>query len=226
MHRPIVFSAALASALAAGSLLGAPGAHADETPAPVGQPDAPTVETPGRTGRADDAPLPSSEPVAAPESPVVVRTGRVGDVPEPSATDDADDADDADPEVDVPPEPSPPRSTPAGPDRSTPAAGPTTGAGAAPEGPAPEDAGSAPPASAPPVPASAVPATHTVVAGDNLWEIAAARLAVISGRARAELGAVEIAPYWTRVCMLNRDRLASGDESLIYPDEVIELPEP
>ena len=78
------------------------------------------------------------------------------------------------------------------------------------------------PGPVPPVPA--VPLTHTVIPGDNLWEIAAAHLAATSGRPRAALGALDIAPYWTRVCMANRPHLVSGDVDLIYSGEVIELP--
>jgi hypothetical protein len=80
------------------------------------------------------------------------------------------------------------------------------------------------PGTAPTPPAPAAPLAHTVVSGDNLWEIAAAHLATVSGRPRVELGALDIAPYWTRVCMTNRPHLISGDVSLIYTGEQIELP--
>jgi hypothetical protein len=101
--------------------------------------------------------------------------------------------------------------------------GETTGASdppstSAPGGPSPAMS----PGPVPPVPA--VPLVHTVIPGDNLWEIAAAHLAATSGRPRSELGALDIAPYWTRVCMVNRPHLVSGDVGLIYAGEVIELP--
>ena len=78
------------------------------------------------------------------------------------------------------------------------------------------------PSPVPPVPAA--PLAHPVIPGDTLWEIAAAHLAATSRRPRAELGALDIAPYRTRVCMVNRPHLVSGDVGLIYSGEVIELP--
>jgi hypothetical protein len=63
-----------------------------------------------------------------------------------------------------------------------------------------------------------------VVEGDNLWTIAAARLAGTSGRSPADLTDAEIAPYWIRVCDENRARLGSGDPNLIVPGERIVLP--
>jgi hypothetical protein len=63
-----------------------------------------------------------------------------------------------------------------------------------------------------------------VVEGDNLWTIAAARLARASGRAPGDVPAAEIAPYWERVCNANRARLASGDPDLVFPGEPVLLP--
>jgi nucleoid-associated protein YgaU len=57
---------------------------------------------------------------------------------------------------------------------------------------------------------------HVVVAGDNLWAIAAARL----GTNRA----ADVAPYWRRVVAVNRPTLRSGDPNLIYPGELVALP--
>jgi len=76
----------------------------------------------------------------------------------------------------------------------------------------------------PPAPASAAPLVHTVIAGEHLWGIAAGRLAASTGREASSLTAVEIAPYWTRLCMSNAARLRSGDLDLVYPGEVLELP--
>ena len=69
-----------------------------------------------------------------------------------------------------------------------------------------------------------VPTEHTVVAGEHLWGIAAAHLAALSGRAVATLRAEEIAPYWTRLCMLNVEHLRSGNPNLVHPGEVVRLP--
>jgi hypothetical protein len=63
-----------------------------------------------------------------------------------------------------------------------------------------------------------------VVEGDNLWTIARARLAEIRNRRATELSDREIAAYWIRVMKENRGRLRSGDPSLIYPGEMVELP--
>ena len=60
--------------------------------------------------------------------------------------------------------------------------------------------------------------------GDNLWSIAARKLAQDTGRARNELTDGEIARYWSRVVEANRGSLTSGDPNLIYPTEEIELP--
>jgi hypothetical protein len=79
-----------------------------------------------------------------------------------------------------------------------------------------------------PAPAPVAPATAeevvVVVEGDNLWTIAAARLARMSGRFPTDITDDEIAPYWIRVCDENRARLASGDPNLIVPGERIVLP--
>ncbi len=68
------------------------------------------------------------------------------------------------------------------------------------------------------------PESHTVVAGEHLWGIAAEQIASRTGRAVADVSAAEVAPYWVRVCMLNAPHLRSGDPDLVYPGEVIELP--
>jgi hypothetical protein len=60
--------------------------------------------------------------------------------------------------------------------------------------------------------------------GDNLWALAATRLASATGRTRADVPDDEIARYWTAVCDGNRARLVSGDPSVIFPGEVVTLP--
>lgn len=57
-----------------------------------------------------------------------------------------------------------------------------------------------------------------VVPGDHLWKISERHVeATMPGR--------RIAPYWLEVIETNRPRLRSGDPDLIYPGEVILLPE-
>jgi hypothetical protein len=73
-------------------------------------------------------------------------------------------------------------------------------------------------------PAGAAPTEHTVAPGEHLWGIAAASLAELTARPVASLRAEEIAPYWTRLCMLNAARLRSGNLDLVYPGEVVALP--
>jgi hypothetical protein len=67
------------------------------------------------------------------------------------------------------------------------------------------------------------PRVHRVVAGDNLWTIARAELARRNGRAPADH---DIVPYWSRVIAANRATLRSGDPNLIYPGEIVALPNP
>jgi nucleoid-associated protein YgaU len=71
-------------------------------------------------------------------------------------------------------------------------------------------------------PAAPVRATvHVVVAGDNLWRIATARLADAFGRSPVD---AEVLPYWRRVVDANRSTLRSGDPNLIFPGEIVALP--
>jgi hypothetical protein len=80
------------------------------------------------------------------------------------------------------------------------------------------------PAAAPTAVATSAASSHSVVAGDNLWSIAASHLASVTGRDVATLSTAEIVRYWVRVCDDNRAHLRSGNVSLIYAGEIIELP--
>jgi nucleoid-associated protein YgaU len=57
-----------------------------------------------------------------------------------------------------------------------------------------------------------------VVKGDHLWKISARHVDDHSPGG-------PIAPYWIRVIEANTPSLRSGDPDLIYPGEVIRLPE-
>jgi nucleoid-associated protein YgaU len=63
-----------------------------------------------------------------------------------------------------------------------------------------------------------------VAPGDDLWALAAGRLAATRGIAPADVADAEIAPYWVAGCERNRAALASGDPNLIFPGEVVTLP--
>jgi len=101
------------------------------------------------------------------------------------------------------------------PDSTTP---PASSVGPAPDAPVP------PLPAPPPAPAREPSFEIVVVAGDNLWELAARQLATLAGRSRVEIADAEITPYWVRVCDANRALLRSGDPSLIYPGERVVLP--
>lgn len=105
----------------------------------------------------------------------------------------------------LPPALTKPDAVSGGPERA--AAGPAAG------DPAPDS--DAPPSAT----ATPDPATHMVVAGDNLWAIAAADLA-------APASPAEIHARWRAVIEANRHRLRSGDPDLIFPGERILLPSP
>lgn len=61
-------------------------------------------------------------------------------------------------------------------------------------------------------------ADHQVMRGDNLWNIAAGRLAAHPDHS------LTVREYWLLVIDANRDRLRSGDPDLIFPGETIVLP--
>ncbi len=182
-------------------------------------PDPPVVDTP-----AVDPPAPH----AAPE--VAVRTGRAGDPA--SATEVVTPVTVVPPTADVrvPLPPPPVVRTPPAPERPRDA---RRGDDPAPSDAAPDDsagdsAGEAVPSPADtlplPRPRSSAVTAHTVVAGDNLWDLAAARIAEASGRTADQLTNADVVVYWVRMCEANRPRLRSGDPSLIFPGEVIDLP--
>lgn len=57
-----------------------------------------------------------------------------------------------------------------------------------------------------------------VVRGDHLWKISERHL-------ESAAKGMHVAPYWLEVIDLNQPSLRSGDPDLIYPGEVIVLPE-
>jgi hypothetical protein len=63
---------------------------------------------------------------------------------------------------------------------------------------------------------------YEVVAGDNLWTIAARH--ATAALPDHEVDTATIAVYWRRVIEANTPRLRSGDPNLIYPGESIQLP--
>jgi len=65
----------------------------------------------------------------------------------------------------------------------------------------------------------AIPADVVVVeTGDHLWKISERHVT------RRSPG-LDVAPYWSRVIEVNTPSLRSGDPDLIYPGEVIRLPD-
>ncbi len=65
--------------------------------------------------------------------------------------------------------------------------------------------------------------TLVVRRGDNLWSIAAAETARVTGVTRPDRRVV--AGYWVRLIAANRSTLRSGDPSLIFPGELIRVPD-
>ena len=84
-----------------------------------------------------------------------------------------------------------------------------------------------PPLQDPPVPSSsaqrstATATEHTVQPGDSMWVIAQRHLASIG----APTSDPDVASYWVEVIEANRGTIRSGDPDLIYPGEVLTLPE-
>ncbi len=71
------------------------------------------------------------------------------------------------------------------------------------------------------------PEVHVIVAGDNLWKVAADHLAAeraATDGAGAWPGEADIGSYWARLIDANRSALRSGDPDLVFPGERIALP--
>jgi hypothetical protein len=66
------------------------------------------------------------------------------------------------------------------------------------------------------------PTEVVVRAGDYMWSLAEQRLTQVQGR---EVSDTEIAPYWLQVIGVNLSRIRSGDPDLIFPGEILLLPE-
>lgn len=64
--------------------------------------------------------------------------------------------------------------------------------------------------------------TIVVVEGDHLWKISRTHLTESLTR---EVSNSEVSPYWREVIAENTPKLRSGDPDLIYPGEVVVLPE-
>lgn len=70
-------------------------------------------------------------------------------------------------------------------------------------------------------PSDDLEALHTVVHGEHLWSIAIDHLA----QDQSDPTTSEIASYWRRLVDENRPSLSSGDPNLIFPGEVLIMPE-
>jgi hypothetical protein len=81
----------------------------------------------------------------------------------------------------------------------------------------------APAAPVPPPVSPARPHTHAVRSGENLWRIARAELVARGNPAPDD---ATIARYWHSVIDTNRSTLRSGNPNLIFPGELVALPEP
>ncbi|HKY47588.1 MAG TPA: hypothetical protein VJQ79_06345 [Acidimicrobiia bacterium] len=77
-------------------------------------------------------------------------------------------------------------------------------------------------ATPPPAPVANTPVQIEVRAGDHMWALAEKRLTTVLGR---EVADVEVAPYWLKVVGANLSRIRSGDPDLIFPGEILLLPE-
>ena len=61
-----------------------------------------------------------------------------------------------------------------------------------------------------------------VIEGDHLWKISATHLETVFDRS---VQSSEISPYWRDVIAVNTATLKSGAPDLIYPGEVVVLPD-
>lgn len=203
---------ALAASIVTGALV-VGGAPAMAGPAPSPDPRAEVTTTVEEPAPEPDAiPEPATDPVPAlPTEPIIeLRSGRVGD---PAAQADASTTPvealtDARTKEPAPDPSSPPPSRPAAPSVK----------------PVEPDTPSPAVAATPAAPPTTTGGSYTVVAGDDLWRLAARHLATSTGRERTSLPDDEVRSYWVRVCDANRDRIRSGDVNLIYPGEVVDLP--
>ncbi len=70
-------------------------------------------------------------------------------------------------------------------------------------------------------PTAVVADRHTVVPGDNLWDVAAHRLEAAGNGGPTT---AEITTYWQRLVEANQASLRSGDPNLIFPGEILTIP--
>lgn len=70
--------------------------------------------------------------------------------------------------------------------------------------------------------ASAPPDEWRVAPGDSFWSIAVELLGDALGRAPTD---GEVAPYWRQLVEVNRSRLATGDPDLLFPGQVLTVPD-
>jgi len=223
---------ALAASILTGALVaGAPPALAAAPPSPDPVVDAAAAPSQPDTPATPDAPDPSEpveEETTTSTTLLAVRSGRAGD---PAAIATASTTT----ELPVEREPTPPSTEPTPPSTesrppSTESRPPSTETAQPSTGSTPDrvnttrDTPQPPEISAPLVAQGNTTASYTVAPDDNFWEIAARHLAAVTGRDGDVLSDGDIAEYWTRVCGSNRDRIQSGDVSLIYSGEVVELP--
>ena len=80
-----------------------------------------------------------------------------------------------------------------------------------------------------PTPAGGVPSQppssmYVVRSGDNLWTIAAQRLAALREVPAENISDADVADFWRVLVELNTPSLASGDPNVIYAGETIRLP--
>ena len=154
------------------------------------------------------APANAGARVTGPPPTTFVRDGRGGDLASlPPATTAA---------------PNPPAAPPTV--RTAPTVPTAPSAPSAPSARRPAPAAAAVPPAAPSPPPGGLEVQVVVAPGDDLWALAAGRLAATRGIAPADVADAEIAPYWVAVCERNRAALASGDPNLIFPGEVVTLP--
>lgn len=84
----------------------------------------------------------------------------------------------------------------------------------------------APRPAAPPAPVPNALSTYVLRQGDNLWSVAASKVAENTGKRATDLTAREIGRYWVRLLNINEPHLRSGDPNVVYPGETVLLPDP